>query len=217
LEKNQLLPARVLLISDGQPNCQGNGYIAKHLCRILDATNKNSIQFKLDIIGYKASTKDAEFKECAKQHPEAVRYPDPANNPNELEITINKLLPQKSDDKWWVPLLASLIGLLGVYWRIRSGKQPSYKDLGVRVLDDKTSALIAEAEVTLAAIGAPMVRYTDGKGIYIFVHDDIKNPPKSITIHIKAKGYEKTSRQITPSGNKGIEEFRLIQKNDFVE
>jgi von Willebrand factor type A domain len=89
LRKQNLLPANILLITDGEPNCDEE--YQQDLCDIVSGLSNRQVQLKIKIIGYKAKGKDNQFIECAKKFPDMVSYL-PANNPDELDKQFSKAL-----------------------------------------------------------------------------------------------------------------------------
>lgn len=100
LEANKLLPGRILLITDGEPNCKKetkNNWV----CGIIGSlvNNQPPVDIKVDVIGYKATGKDQEFFDCAEKYPGVFTYWGSANNPQELERKIEDAIPHSNAPK----------------------------------------------------------------------------------------------------------------------
>jgi hypothetical protein len=91
LKKQRLLPARILLITDGQPNCEDD--YQYDLNDLLNGLPASGIDMMLDIVGYKAYGKDNQFIECAKKHPQMVKYWGSVSTLEELDAKIKEALP----------------------------------------------------------------------------------------------------------------------------
>lgn len=92
LKRKKILPAKILMISDGEPNCEDE--FSVDLCGLI-GTYVNAdppIELKLVIIGYKAKGKDSKFVECAKKYPGRVYYLGSASTPEELDDKIKEAL-----------------------------------------------------------------------------------------------------------------------------
>jgi von Willebrand factor type A domain len=89
-----LTPAKILLISDGAPNCLPEN--KESMCDLFDGWSERKIDLKMHIIGYKVNPKDTEFINCAKRHPGMVSYEGSTENPKELEEKIDGVLPKDS-------------------------------------------------------------------------------------------------------------------------
>ncbi|MBD1934864.1 MULTISPECIES: vWA domain-containing protein [Cyanophyceae] len=94
LESQHLLPARILVITDGEPNCKPETK-EPWFCGIIGtfANNQPPVEIKVDIIGYKATGKDGEFLECAKKYPDFFYYWGSANSPPELARKLKDAIP----------------------------------------------------------------------------------------------------------------------------
>lgn len=90
LKKYNLLPANIILVSDGDPNCEKEYKI--NLCDIIAGLAGRGVALHLHIIGYETNGKDNEFTSCAKKYPGMVHYWGSANNRKELEDKIDKVL-----------------------------------------------------------------------------------------------------------------------------
>jgi hypothetical protein len=97
LEEQKLLPARMLLITDGEPNCKVETK-ERFLCGVIGTfvNNQPPVDIKVDVIGYKATGKDQEFSDCAKKYPNVFSYGGSADNPSELDRKIENAIPVPS-------------------------------------------------------------------------------------------------------------------------
>jgi hypothetical protein len=219
LDKNGSLPARVLLITDGQPNCNED-FLYKHLCRLVSSFASSGVEFKLDIIGYKAHGKDGEFIECASKYPQMLNYLGSASTPSELDQKINKSLPtmpgtssnngtSEESNKWWVQIIAALIATGGAIFiavlQLSPGKKSKKEKFIGRVLDAKTEKAIKGAKISLeGGRNVPKILHTDSEGVFTI---DRSTPVSRI--RVEADSYEQLDRLIDSSTLTEIEEIRL--------
>lgn len=91
LRKQNLLPAKIFLITDGSPNCKE--VFQFDLCDLVAGLSARGVELKIDIVGYKADGKDSDFIECANKYPNMVDYLGSANTPQELAEKVDKAVP----------------------------------------------------------------------------------------------------------------------------
>ncbi len=84
-----LLPAKILLLTDGSPNCTSESKL--NFCDIIAGLAARDVELTVDIAGYQASGKDDDFISCARKYANMVRYLGSASNPAELDGLINKV------------------------------------------------------------------------------------------------------------------------------
>lgn len=88
--KYDLFPAKIVLISDGDPNCVKEYKI--NLCDIVAGLVGRGVDLKIKIFGYKAKGKDNEFRSCANKFPGMVEY-FPSETPAELDRNLERDSP----------------------------------------------------------------------------------------------------------------------------
>lgn len=86
--KYNLFPGKILLISDGNPNCIDQ--YKMDLCDIIASLAGRGVELEVDIIGYKANGQDSEFRKCADKYA-MVRYLGSADNRQELDDALDKI------------------------------------------------------------------------------------------------------------------------------
>jgi hypothetical protein len=223
LEKNNLLPARMLIVTDGKPNCN-EGYLAKHICRLFGSFDSGHIDVKIDIIGYKARDQDSEFVECAKKHPGILTYLGSPNNIQDLGQTIDRYLPHSPisapPNGLINPIvLAAIIGgiatIIAAY--INKGFLLGWihpkKRLIIQIFDRKTNKKIKNASVTLWIVYSadhPTIIDTNAEGICEFQVKDINSEFK---IEVDAESYEYYDIQFTPSKEGWTKNIKLTKSN----
>lgn len=98
LEPKKLLPARILLVTDGKPNCTDEHKF--RFCNIVASLKEQGVELTIDIIGYKASSidqstgqkNDKEFDDCAKKYSTVVRYLGSKDTLSELSTVVDRLM-----------------------------------------------------------------------------------------------------------------------------
>jgi von Willebrand factor type A domain len=222
LEKQNSSSARILLISDGDPNCN-KGFLNKKSCRIVDALSQSKIKFHLDVIGYKTGGKDKEFIECAAKHPDMVTYLS-TNTPEELNSAIDNTIPKTSKPTPTYPPCTNISGesndwsnkiiflVIGAFisegvrriWDYSLDKKSKEEHFAVRVSDE--SKIIEKAKVSLESKHILIIDYTNSEGRAEFA---IKVPSPKIRILVEADGYQKYDRTIDISDGQAVKEIKL--------
>lgn len=98
LEPKKLLPARILLVTDGKPNCTNEHKIK--FCDIVAGLKERKVDLTIDIVGYKADNidpstgqkNDKEFTDCTDRYPKFFRYLGSKNTTSELSGIIDYLV-----------------------------------------------------------------------------------------------------------------------------
>jgi hypothetical protein len=126
LKKQNLFPSRILLFSDGEPNCEKE--YKYNLCFLVDGLAANNVDLQLVIVGYKATGKDSQFIECAKKHPEMVTYLGSANTLEGLQDKVDLALPVKPKYDLLIITTGVIIPvILFMYWgESKSKKRKRY-------------------------------------------------------------------------------------------
>lgn len=223
IEKQNPSSARILLVSDGSPNCN-DVYIYGKICRVVDALSVNEkIKFHLDIVGYQTGGKDTEFIECAKKHPGMVTYLS-TNTPEELNSTIDNTIPKTNkptptnhpcpnisgeSNDWSNKIILLVIGAFiseGArrIWAYFLDKKSKEEHFVVRVSDD--SKVIEKAKVNLESKHILIIDYTNSEGRAEF---EIKVPSPIIRILVEVDGYQKYDRKIDISDGQAVKEIKL--------
>ncbi len=210
LQNNNLKPSRIVLFSDGEPNCgdDSENYL-KSLCQTIRSSyqSEDKIDFKLHIIGYKAN-KDRQFRDCANELPKIVDYKTPKNK-DELTKVVAKTFPHETDFKDNLPLLqivlgclasiASLAGIYFTYFRI------TYEKFTFLIQDELTHIAIKGAKI-LIIDNDHCSKNTDDNGIGIF---NLKKSTKEIRVTVSKNGYKQIDQLIIPSNYDGSMDLKL--------
>jgi hypothetical protein len=235
LQKEALLPARILLITDGQPNCD-QGISRKNICQAVRFLATEKIDLKIDIVGYKAEGKDKEFRECSEKYPDIIKYWGPFDDLSGVTDAIDRStastprtpsqsasLPSapivqnppgnNSDDsgKLILSIVSAICGALAskmidALWILYSNRKNKKEEFILRILDAENDRPLSGSKVSVEMKGVPVVVFTDSEGIIRFIAEH-----SSTTIKVRAEmdGYEITTRRIPPSGNIEVQEIRL--------
>jgi hypothetical protein len=218
LIEKKLLPARIILFSDGDPNC-GDDYMQKDLCTLIEILHKKGeIKFRLDVIGYKAQ-KDQTFVDCAKKLPGVVNY-YPTGNIKDLTEKVEQLMPIRTNS----PSPTSGNGNGGVASAIITGAATLiaafigvgfFKGKGrsilVKVVDDGNNSSIAGARVEVLLTSV----YTDTNGIARIL---VKKNQRELKIRVEKEGYEINVRNIdiSDSSQQQEEDFKLSPAHEDI-
>jgi von Willebrand factor type A domain len=225
LQKKALLPARILLITDGQPNCN-QGISRKNICQAVRFLATEKIAVKIDIVGYKAENKDNEFRECAEKYPGVIKYWGPFDNPTEVADAIDKSTastpsvssnlrssnsPNNSDDsgKLSLSIISAICGAIAgkifdALWMLYSNRKNKNEEFILRILDAENDRPINGSKVSVDTKGIPIVLYTDSEGLVGFIAE---HSPTTIRVRAAMDNYKTETRLIRSSTE--VQEIKL--------
>ena len=87
-----------------------------------------------------------------------------------------------------------------------AGDGPTYRGI---VLDEGTRETIAGVRVSVDALPAPRITYTDKEGVFV-ISVPSNNVDTDVRMRFLMKGYEPYDRVVTPAGGR-LEEVRMVR------